>query len=379
MRGVALGGMLLVHFQYYTSGGSGAGKVLSSVSEMVGSAYTLYAFLFGASFGLQLERSRASGRSLAMATARRLLGLAVLGLVTEALTGYHVLNLYVLTGFGLLALARCSGRVLAALVMVSLLAGPAVTLAEGLITRASRGAAVAEAEAVAQRQAYQRLLQEREGVKATGTYGDLVLLQGRQRLQAYLSPRAYVPGEMLAMALLGLLAVRRGLLQGLPDRRGWVPWAVAASLALGAAGVAFWRWWPGVDLGFKPLAFALGGALGGVLSDRWLGFAVAGAVAWLTAASASARRALSPVASAGRMAITHYVFHIFLLELFLGGYWWKVELSPLWGLLGAVALFSAQAAFSHLWLRRFRYGPLEWAWRCVSQGSPPPLRTAAGA
>lgn len=378
MRGLALGGMLLVHFQYYTTGGGAPDAAVGAIANSLSSAYTLFAFLFGASFGLQLLRAQASGRPYMAAMVRRMLGLAALGLVSEALTGYHVLNLYVLSGFALLALARCSERALVALIAAALLAGPAVTLTEGLYNRATRGVAAAEEAAVAERMAHRRLLEERERVKAEGGYGDLVLVMGRQRLEAYLSWRTYVPGEMLALALLGLWAVRRGVPQGLPERRRWVPWAMAGSVALGAAGVAFWARWSSVDLGFKPLTFAVGRAIGGVLNDRWLGFAVALGMVWLTSARAAWRRALSPVASAGRMAITHYVFHIFALEWLLGGYWFQVEMRPLVGVLGAAALFAAQCAFSHLWLRRFRYGPLEWAWRWASQGSPPPLRTQVG-
>ena len=29
-------------------------------------------------------------------------------------------------------------------------------------------------------------------------------------------------------------------------------------------------------------------------------------------------------------------------------------------------LFAVQAVFSRWWLGRYRYGPLEWVWRCVT-------------
>ena len=31
-----------------------------------------------------------------------------------------------------------------------------------------------------------------------------------------------------------------------------------------------------------------------------------------------------------------------------------------------VAILALQAIVSPLWLARFRYGPAEWAWRCVT-------------
>jgi uncharacterized protein len=38
------------------------------------------------------------------------------------------------------------------------------------------------------------------------------------------------------------------------------------------------------------------------------------------------------------------------------------------GILLAIAIYAAQAIASALWLRRFRFGPLEWVWRSFSYG-----------
>ena len=392
LRGLALGGMLLVHFQYYASGGEGSAPaaVLGPIAGALGSAYTLFAFLFGAGFGFQLLRAQAAGRpfgSFAAMMARRLLVLAVLGYVSETLTGYRVLNLYVLSGFALLPLARCSARTLAILAAASLLAGPAVTLAHGLAIRSTQGAAAAEEAAVAHKQAYRRMLQERDQAKAAGGYRAIVAVQARQTLAAYADPWSYVPGEMVALALLGLAAAKRGVFQALlgsdPEepgpagrsrRRRWALLACIACTALGAAGMVFWSQWPEADLGFKPLTFAVGDAIGGVISDRWLGFAFAFFLVWLTFTSDRIRWALSPVASAGRLAISFYLFHIFLLELLLGGYWVQFELTPLALFLWAAALYAAMMTFAHLWLRRFQYGPVEWAWRSFAHFALRPMR-----
>jgi uncharacterized protein len=34
----------------------------------------------------------------------------------------------------------------------------------------------------------------------------------------------------------------------------------------------------------------------------------------------------------------------------------------------AVVIYAAQAAFSAWWLRRFRFGPIEWLWRSLMYG-----------
>jgi uncharacterized membrane protein YeiB len=40
-----------------------------------------------------------------------------------------------------------------------------------------------------------------------------------------------------------------------------------------------------------------------------------------------------------------------------------------------LAVCARQIFVSHLWLRRFRYGPLEWVWRWATYGHRPPLLT----
>jgi uncharacterized protein len=84
--------------------------------------------------------------------------------------------------------------------------------------------------------------------------------------------------------------------------------------------------------------------------------------------------ALAPL---GRMALTNYLTATVLfvpLGLALG-----LEDSARWGraiALGA-GILAVQAVVSAVWLRKFRYGPLEWAWRCATWNQRVPLRTTA--
>jgi uncharacterized membrane protein YeiB len=34
-------------------------------------------------------------------------------------------------------------------------------------------------------------------------------------------------------------------------------------------------------------------------------------------------------------------------------------------------------AFSHFWLARFRFGPMEWLWRAITYWTIPPMRLAS--
>ncbi|HSN69491.1 MAG TPA: DUF418 domain-containing protein, partial [Thermoanaerobaculia bacterium] len=43
----------------------------------------------------------------------------------------------------------------------------------------------------------------------------------------------------------------------------------------------------------------------------------------------------------------------------------------------AVAIFAAQIPLSAWWMRRFRFGPVEWVWRSLTYGRMQPMRAAA--
>jgi uncharacterized protein len=86
---------------------------------------------------------------------------------------------------------------------------------------------------------------------------------------------------------------------------------------------------------------------------------------------------LAPV---GRMALTHYLAQsvVCTLLFYHYGLGWFDVLPRAWQLLLALLLFAAQVIFSHLWLRRFRFGPMEWLWRAMTYRQWPALRRGAG-
>lgn len=93
------------------------------------------------------------------------------------------------------------------------------------------------------------------------------------------------------------------------------------------------------------------------------------------------RRLLLWLAPLGRMALTNYLLQSVVLASVFYGYGWAQ-----YGLLGRaeqlliiVALIPAQWLFSSLWLRYFRYGPMEWLWRCITYWRWQPLRGSPAA
>lgn len=81
-------------------------------------------------------------------------------------------------------------------------------------------------------------------------------------------------------------------------------------------------------------------------------------------------------APAGRMALTNYLLQSVVASLVFYGYG-----LAMWGRIGyagmvllAVVVFALQVLASRWWLARYRFGPLEWAWRWLTYGTRPPMR-----
>ena len=76
------------------------------------------------------------------------------------------------------------------------------------------------------------------------------------------------------------------------------------------------------------------------------------------------------------MALTNYVGHTVICGfVFLGfGLGWFGQLTRAELLLVVVAIWAVQLPLSVLWLRVFRFGPLEWLWRSLTYVKLQPMR-----
>ena len=83
-------------------------------------------------------------------------------------------------------------------------------------------------------------------------------------------------------------------------------------------------------------------------------------------------------APVGQMALTNYLVQGFLYAFVLFGVGPGLGLAGKIGsfhvLLWCVGFFAFQIAFSHWWLARYRFGPMEWLWRTLTYGERPAMR-----
>lgn len=112
-----------------------------------------------------------------------------------------------------------------------------------------------------------------------------------------------------------------------------------------------------------------------VVSDVVMGIFYLWIIGWLWYNS-KLKTLLKPLRYAGRMALTNYIMQSFLgLILFSSiGFSLYETMSPFQTLSTAVAIFSVQVIYSKLWLTYFKFGPLEWLWRCLTYKKLLPIR-----
>jgi uncharacterized protein len=78
------------------------------------------------------------------------------------------------------------------------------------------------------------------------------------------------------------------------------------------------------------------------------------------------------------MALTNYLGQTLVCVLVFDG--WALGQWGRWGigsqLVLVLGIWAAELALSPIWLRRFRFGPLEWLWRSLTYWRRQPMRAA---
>jgi uncharacterized protein len=87
------------------------------------------------------------------------------------------------------------------------------------------------------------------------------------------------------------------------------------------------------------------------------------------------RRRLLPFAAVGRMALTDYLMQSVVCTLFFYHYTTGLfgRVGPALGLVPTFILYGAQVVFSNWWLKRYRFGPMEWLWRGMTYDKFPSM------
>lgn len=88
------------------------------------------------------------------------------------------------------------------------------------------------------------------------------------------------------------------------------------------------------------------------------------------------KRRLTILAPVGKMALTNYLLQTFICLLIFNGYGLGLygNFPPSAGIILTLIIFTIQIYFSHFWLKRYKFGPVEWLWRAFTYKIKPDMK-----
>ena len=333
-----------------------------------GKFISIFSFLFGMGFAIQLSRAEARGARFLSFYPRRLLALALFGLIHGLLIwAGDILLTYALSGAILLLFRKRQQKTLLWWAG-SLFALPIVASTTFLTLYFSR---------------FHRPWMDPKPPDMEKLYAVIhIYAHGTVRqilAQNWVEWKRELPTELFAiyataLFLLGMWVWRAGIVQRLNDYKPVLKrvcaWCLPAGLIISSyvaivravipsGTVSLWGWSAGILWlpGSHILAagYASGLALIFLHKDR--------------------QGILLPFAAVGRMALTNYLMQSVLCTLFFYHHTRSLygRMGPALGLAPTVILYGAQVVFSNWWLQRYRFGPMEWLWRGMTYGKFPSM------
>jgi uncharacterized protein len=348
---------------------------------------SLFSILFGASMVLVIERGVAAGKAGWQVHYPRMIVLLLFGLAHFYFLWWgDILANYALVGMIAFAFWRLSVRhlLLAATVSLALIYIPMVARGVDIATAPSaplvtvvEGVYMDSADSAASREFGQQIsrMKDREiaidkAAHATPAAHVRQMLNGPTPLRPFESVPSYGL-ETLGLMLLGMAGYKSGFLTGAWSRRRY---AQVAAVLVGASllwfGQACWRI---LEADFAAATFQPWGSL---FMAPMHPFSAMGYAALAILAFGSGGAFAERLAAVGRAAFTNYLGATMIgTVLFFGfGFGLYGELSRGQAWLIVPVVWAVMLLWSKSWLDRFRYGPFEWAWRCLARWKWEPMR-----
>lgn len=365
LRGFALFGILQVNWLDYD-------KVFNFLID--GSFYTMFSFLFGLGFAIQLLRAQASerpfvARYLWRTTLLFAIGCAHLVFIWRG----DIVRIYGIVAVVLLLVRRWPRWALIALAASFLTFATTASSflpprGESLLRRPDPSTAdvrFAESQrttlhAVANNALY--LHAERDGTSWADEVRARATILGEE-LRGLDLRWLRSQSDIICMFILGLIIGRMRVLEDPLSHMRLLKWACAVGLIIGVVGNTFDTFDTGIDIGpFDGAAYSLGN----------IGLCVfyVSTIIMLVTKRPAAHRFFAPLAYVGRMGLTNYLMQSVCLTILLQqiGFGLADRVPGRAGFLMLDAFFIVQILYSRWWLSRFRFGPVEWAWRSLTWG-----------
>jgi len=388
LRGLAIFGMFTVNMTADIWWGDTYRELDLAITDFValvlvdlftnGKFITIFSFLYGIGFFVQMERVNARGANATAFYARRSAGLLIIGVTAMACTiPSWILIDYSIFGLGLLLFRNRSPRtilivaitlILLAKVFGSIIPDYREHLENTVVEQTKSGAT-------------QSTPQNQQSEDTMPGDGDFLQVSSYMLLhvwEAFSSWRYYIGDiDLLGIMLLGLYVARLGAVWDSQIRRSLARKTLPWLISMGFSGCLVWIVMADFDVGDKTSVFHLiiRKLAAWPIGMPLLGLGYAAAIALLFERPWW-RKWLAPFSAVGHMALTNYLF-TGLVAAFISFSWGLGlygKISVWQGLLLVLMIFPIQMLASQWWMARYNFGPVEWLWRSFTYGKLPPMR-----
>ncbi|TCP54476.1 uncharacterized protein EV586_10494 [Tumebacillus sp. BK434] len=385
IRGFAILGILIVNMQFFSSAyqylsrarmtlwteeGDKLAKLL--IDMLVASKfYTMFSFLFGIGMMIFLERARRKGRREVPLFLRRISILLVFGLIHAILIwSGDILFEYAVLAFLLVLFYRARPWFVLSSAFFFLFLTPVLNF---LGTYQKVTIPLYQASGLGVKLFNPSLmLQEANEVYEYGTYGSQVLQRIADFVYQYGVFWALFP-VVFAMFLFGVYAAKKRIFQNVAEHRTLIRWIWVGSLFT-ALFSAFYTNSLAVSSNPQTVRYILDQCIRALHNPALCFFYVTSIlqlmqIDWIRAKTA-------PFAAVGRMAISNYLMSSLICTTIFYSYGFGLfnKIGPAKGLLISFLIYPLLMVFSIVWLRYFRYGPVEWLWRSLTYGQLQSMR-----
>lgn len=340
-----------------------------------GKFFTIFSFLFGMSFAIQMDNAARAGRPFVGRTIWRLTILFAIGFVHSLFYSGDILRIYAILGLVLLLLRNLNSRVL--LLVGLLLVFNSILLVGRIQSQFAPPPTPAQIEASkVQGAEFMKTGEAEFRIKQSGTLAEVVVMNARGGLVGTLFFQL-ITGRLfitLGLFLLGLWAGRQRIFFDTPANRQFFRRLLLGSGVLAAVSTGLFLALTGGNL-FGPPIPGWAGVIGNTAFDVHQATLSAFYVADVTLLFWQTRAwLLHQLVAVGRMGLTTYLSGTaFGVLLFLGyglGQLGHLGMAASVGL--GLAFFALQIPVSNGWLARYQFGPVEWLWRSLTYLKPQP-------
>lgn len=391
LRGFALLGILIVNMPIFINPMQYA-LVSHNNTEMVniaaewlirflaeGKFFSLFSFLFGLGFTIQMARAEAKGIAFIPRHLRRLGVLMLFGLAHGILIWVgDILFYYSVLGVLLIFFRHMKLRWVWVWLVIMLLLPLLFTLLGAVSLQ------FAASDPAIQQEVDRQMAAQMDGIRADMVRSSEIYAQGnfleitRHRVDDLLymwTISLFLAPTIFAMFLLGSIFGRKQYIHNAEQHTklfrnlfiwggiiGLIGNGIYATLIMGSNRFTLdWQMTlatAGQTVGAPLLMLAYVSAITlGMLNPTW-------------------RPRLMILAPVGRMALTNYLLQSIICTTIFYGYGFGLfgTVGTAMGLLLSFVIYALQIPWSHWWMARFHFGPAEWLWRTLTYGKVQPFR-----